>query len=50
MIGNLLGDPTAPIEIGAAVEAVFEDHDDANPSFTLVQWRRTTDSTEGAHS
>ena len=52
MIGNLLGDPIAPIEIGVEVEAVFEDHDDSNPSFTLVQWRRaeSTDSTEGAHS
>jgi uncharacterized OB-fold protein len=39
MIGNLVGDPEAPIVIGAAVEPVFEDHDDAEPPFTLVQWR-----------
>ncbi len=41
MVGNLLGDPTQPVEIGAPVEAVFEPHDDANPPYTLVQWRRS---------
>jgi hypothetical protein len=41
MVGNLLGDPMQAVEIGAAVEAVFEPHDDATPPFTLVQWRRT---------
>ena len=40
MIGNLLGDPNAPVEIGAEVEAVFEDHPDAQTPFTLVHWRR----------
>jgi len=40
MLGNLLGDPTAPVEIGAEVEAVFEHHPDAEPPFTLAQWRR----------
>jgi hypothetical protein len=35
MVGNLLGDPLQPVQIGAAVEAVFEPHKD----FTLVQWR-----------
>ncbi len=39
MVGNLVGDPRQPIEIGAAVEPVFEDHADASPPFTLVQWR-----------
>jgi hypothetical protein len=39
MVGNLLGDPHQEVEIGAAVEAVFEPHDDASPPFTLVQWR-----------
>ncbi len=39
MVGNLLGDPLQEVEIGAEVEAVFEDHDDAEPPFTLVQWR-----------
>jgi len=40
VIGNLLGDPRAPVAIGAAVEAVFEHHEDAKPAFTLLQWRR----------
>jgi hypothetical protein len=39
MIGNLLGDAAQAVEIGAAVAAVFEPHDDAAPPFTLVQWR-----------
>lgn len=38
MVGNLMGDPTQSVAIGAAVEAVFEDHDTDPPS-TLVQWR-----------
>lgn len=41
MLGNLLGDPLQSVEIGAAVEAVFEPHDNADPPFTLVQWRLT---------
>ncbi|HVM52093.1 MAG TPA: OB-fold domain-containing protein [Acidimicrobiales bacterium] len=40
MVGNLLGDATDPVVIGAPVEAVFEDHD-GDPPYTLVQWRRT---------
>ncbi|MAG34337.1 MAG: DNA-binding protein [Deltaproteobacteria bacterium] len=40
MIGNLVGDPQQRVEIGATVEPVFEDHDEAEPAFTLVQWRR----------
>jgi uncharacterized OB-fold protein len=40
MLGNLLGDPLQDVAIGAVVEAVFEAHDDADPPFTLVQWRR----------
>jgi uncharacterized OB-fold protein len=36
MVGNLLGDARDEVEIGAPVEAVFEDHEDG----TLVQWRR----------
>jgi hypothetical protein len=35
MIGNLAGDPRAPVAIGARVLPVFEDHG----SYTLVQWR-----------
>lgn len=42
MVGNLLGDPLQTVEIGTGVEAVFEDHDDADPPFTLVQWRVTS--------
>jgi len=41
MLGNLLGDPRQEVVIGASVEAVFEHHNDADPPFTLVQWRRT---------
>lgn len=40
MLGNLLGDPAQAVEIGAEVEAVFEPHDDADPPYTLVQWKR----------
>lgn len=40
MLGNLLGDPLQDVEIGAEVEAVFEHHGEAEPPFTLVQWRR----------
>ena len=39
MIGNLLGDPRQEVVIGAAVAAVFEPHDNADPPYTLVQWR-----------
>ena len=40
MVGNLLGDPRAQVRIGEPVEGAFEDHDDADPAYTLVQWRR----------
>jgi len=36
ILGNLLGDPQQEVTIGAAVEAVFEDHPDG---YTLVHWR-----------
>ena len=39
MLGNLLGDPRQAVEIGAEVEAVFEHHPDADPPYTLLQWR-----------
>jgi uncharacterized OB-fold protein len=39
LLGNLLGDPLQPVVIGAAVEGVFEPHDDATPAYTLLQWR-----------
>lgn len=41
MVGNLLGDPLQTVTIGAAVEAVFEPHDSADPPYTLVQWKLT---------
>lgn len=41
MLGNLAGDPEAPVQIGAEVEPLFEDHLDEEPPFTLIQWRRT---------
>ncbi len=41
MVGNLLGDPNQAVNIGDAVEAVFEHHPDAQPPYTLVQWRHT---------
>ena len=31
--------PQQEVAIGAAVEAVFEPHDEAKPPYTLVQWR-----------
>ena len=39
MVGNLVDPPEGEVPIGATVEPVFEDHDDAEPPFTLVQWR-----------
>jgi uncharacterized OB-fold protein len=35
MVGNLLGDPMQEVKIDAAVNAVFEDHE----NYTLVQWK-----------
>lgn len=39
MLGNLLGDPMRQVVIGAEVEGVFEHHPQAEPSYTLMQWR-----------
>lgn len=39
IVGNLLGDPTADVVIGAAVTGVFEHHEDVQPAFTLLHWR-----------
>jgi uncharacterized protein len=39
MLGNLLGDPTQEVVIGAEVEGVFEHHLEAQPSYSLLQWR-----------
>jgi hypothetical protein len=30
------------VQIGAPVEAVYEDHDEGKPPYTLVHWRVTT--------
>jgi uncharacterized OB-fold protein len=37
-VGNLLGDPRQPVQVGQSVRAVFEDHDDTEVPFTLVHW------------
>lgn len=39
MLGNLLGDAMEEVRIGAEVEGVFEHHPQADPPFTLLQWR-----------
>jgi uncharacterized OB-fold protein len=39
MLGNLLGDPLQEVPIGAEVDGVFEPHADADPQYTLLQWR-----------
>jgi uncharacterized OB-fold protein len=39
MIGNLAGDPRADVRIGARVQPVFEDHAEASPPYSLIQWR-----------
>jgi hypothetical protein len=39
MVGNLLGDPLQEVVIGGAVEGVFEHHPEADPPYSLLQWR-----------
>jgi uncharacterized OB-fold protein len=39
LVGNLLGDPHQAVMIGSGVTAVFEHHAEAQPPFTLLQWR-----------
>ena len=39
MIGNLAADPRRAVAIGARARAVFEDHGEAKPPYTLVQWK-----------
>ena len=39
LLGNLLGDPAQTVRIGAEVCGVFEAHDEAEPPYTLLQWR-----------
>jgi len=38
MVGNLLGDPRQEVRIGASVAGTFEHHDNAHPTFSLLQW------------
>ena len=39
MVGNLVGDPMQAVPIGAAVDGVFEHHPNADPPYSLLQWR-----------
>ena len=39
LLGNLLGDPRQAVQIGAAVDGMFEHHLDAQPAYSLLQWR-----------
>lgn len=39
VVGNLVGDPEQPLEIGAAVTGVFEHHPDHDPPYTLLHWQ-----------
>lgn len=39
MVGNLIGDPMQPLEIGASVSGVFEHHSDNDPAFSLLHWQ-----------
>ncbi|MDE2363615.1 MAG: OB-fold domain-containing protein [Hyphomicrobiales bacterium] len=40
LVGNLLGEPLQPVEIGMPVVGVFESHEEAGTSYTLLQWRK----------
>jgi uncharacterized OB-fold protein len=39
VIGNLLGDAQQPVEIGAKVTGVFEQHIAPEPAYALLHWR-----------
>jgi len=39
MVGNLLGEPTQEVRIGAEVVGIFEHHPQAVPAFSLLQWQ-----------
>ncbi len=45
MVGNLVGDPYQTVRMGVRVCAVFEDHGDHDPAYTLVQWKLEEEST-----
>jgi len=38
LVGNLIGDPTQPLNIGDPVDAVFEHHNQSDQPFTLLHW------------
>jgi uncharacterized OB-fold protein len=39
LVGNLLGDATAPVTVGLRVRPEFEDHEEDGERYTLLQWR-----------
>lgn len=39
MVGNLLGDPSQEVQIGASVVGVFESHANSSPPYALLHWR-----------
>jgi uncharacterized protein len=39
IVGNLTGDPRQPVSIGSPVQGEFEHHPDADPPYSLLQWR-----------
>ena len=48
LVGNLIGNPRAEIQLGRDVAALFEhhqDHQDTAPAFTLLQWKPLQQST-----
>ena len=44
VVGNLVGDTHRSVRVGAPVRAVFEDHAECDPPFTLVHWKIEEDS------
>jgi len=47
LVGNLLGDPMQPLEIGTPVEGVFEHHGEGDQGFSLLQWRVSSGAPRG---
>ena len=39
IVGNLLGEPTMDVPIGADVVGVFEHHEEADPPYSLLHWQ-----------
>jgi len=39
LVGNLLGDAKQTVVIGGELQPVFEHHNEADPTFTLLQWQ-----------